>query len=151
MHTKRQVYKWKFLQHALSCYVYNRNMYAYVISTAYRSTRFLVACQMPTLAPTCRGEGLITVNNPIPLGNNFVQLGQLGVHFPTIRVPGPRRKGKEGRGGRGVVSIGWCIKMIMIFTKFKGLQFKRNLKNFKVSTAFEPVTSALRTVCCVVR
>ena len=27
MNTKRQVYKWKFLQHALSRYVYNRNLY----------------------------------------------------------------------------------------------------------------------------
>ena len=27
-HTKRQVHKWKFLQHALSRYVYNRNLFA---------------------------------------------------------------------------------------------------------------------------
>ena len=27
MHTKRQVYKWKFLQHALSRYVYNRSLF----------------------------------------------------------------------------------------------------------------------------
>ena len=26
-HTKRQVYKWKFLQHALSRYVYNRSLF----------------------------------------------------------------------------------------------------------------------------
>ena len=27
MHTKRLVYKWKFLQHGLSRYIYNRNLY----------------------------------------------------------------------------------------------------------------------------
>ena len=26
-HTTRQVYKWKFLQHALSRYVYNRSLF----------------------------------------------------------------------------------------------------------------------------
>ena len=26
-HTKRQVYKWKFLQHAFSRYVYNRSLF----------------------------------------------------------------------------------------------------------------------------
>ena len=26
-HTKRQVYKWKFLKHALSRYVYNRSLF----------------------------------------------------------------------------------------------------------------------------
>ena len=26
-HTKRQVYEWKFLQHALSRYVYNRSLF----------------------------------------------------------------------------------------------------------------------------
>ena len=26
-HTKRQVYKWKFLQHALSRYVFNRSLF----------------------------------------------------------------------------------------------------------------------------
>ena len=26
-HTKRQVYKWKFLEHALSRYVYNRSLF----------------------------------------------------------------------------------------------------------------------------
>ena len=30
-HTKRQVHKWKFLQHALSRYVYNRSLFDTII------------------------------------------------------------------------------------------------------------------------
>ena len=31
MHTKRQVHKWKFLQHALSRYVYNHSLCVIII------------------------------------------------------------------------------------------------------------------------
>ena len=56
LHTKRQVYKWKFLQHALSRYVYNRIFYVVLISSGKRTlqgkcsfVRFICSDNLPTL------------------------------------------------------------------------------------------------------
>ena len=69
----------------------NHNFQCFLFQIFFSSLQLQVSSlhvKFPTFAPTaCRGSGSIVVNNPTPLGNNFVQQS---IHSHTIPDLGSR-------------------------------------------------------------